>query len=67
VVDAELATRLSPALFTAIVAAVPDDWLVDDGAAASDVIGRRAAYVGYLSRRLAERSPFVEEAIRARG
>jgi hypothetical protein len=67
VVDAELATRLSPALFTAIVAAVPDDWLLHDGAAATDVIGRRAAYVGYLSRRLAERSLFVEEAIRARG
>jgi hypothetical protein len=65
-VDAELATRLSPALFAAIVSAVPDDWL-NDGAAATDVAERRAAYVGYLSRRLAERSSFVQEAIGARG
>lgn len=63
--DAALAPRLDEARFAAILAAVPDTWLAADGAFA-DAAGQRRAYVAYLTRRLAERASFVEEARRAR-
>jgi len=64
-VDAPLAARLAPDVIAGIVAQVPDAWLANEDAFA-DPAGQRAAYIAYLSRRLAERGRFVEEAIRAR-
>jgi hypothetical protein len=58
--DADLAARLSPETIAAVVALIPDAWL--DGA---DAPGR-AAYVAYLTRRLAEPRAWVEEAEAAR-
>jgi len=63
--DAVLAARLDEGRFTAMLAAVPDDWLAGPGAHGSPDQQRRA-YVGYLTRRLAARASFVEEARRAR-
>jgi len=63
--DAALASRLDEQLFTDILTAVPADWLEVPGAFA-DAAGQRRAYVAYLTRRLAERRVFVEEALRAR-
>ena len=64
-VDADLARRLDEARFRAILAAVPDDWLAAPGAH-GDPAQQRAAYVQYLTRRLALRAHFVEEACRVR-
>ncbi|MBS0448699.1 MAG: aminotransferase class I and II [Proteobacteria bacterium] len=63
--DAWMSARLSPALLEEIVAALPDAWLAGEPAFA-DVDAHRAAYVGYLTRRLAAPHAFVEEALRAR-
>lgn len=63
--DAALAPRLGEGLFREVLATVPDDWL-----AAPDTFGTpdevRSAYVAYLTRRLAAREAFVQEAQRAR-
>jgi hypothetical protein len=56
--DAALRPRLSEALFTEIVAQIPDAWLPDD---------RRQGYITYLTTRLANSAVFVGEAVRARG
>ncbi|MEO8672588.1 MAG: HipA family kinase [Tahibacter sp.] len=65
-VDAELAARLTPAVFETILAEVPDHWLtLDDDAISADL--RRRHYVDYFLARLAQRQAFVEGAIRARG
>jgi hypothetical protein len=56
--DARLAARLAPPVLEQVVATVPEAWLT--GAA------RRAAYVEFLSRRLAMSHVFVAEAVRAR-
>ena len=64
--DAELAPRLTTALFEETLARVPDDWLDSQGAFA-DPEGMRAAYVAYFQRRLENRAAFVQEALRARG
>ena len=64
-VDAELAERLTPALTEAIVGLVPDSWLAGDAPASADGADR-AAYVRYLTDRLAAPRAFVEEALRAR-
>ncbi|MEX0784758.1 MAG: HipA family kinase [Dehalococcoidia bacterium] len=61
-VSGELASRLPPELLHRIVSLVPDDWLQGD--ASPDEIRQR--YVDYLTRRLAARDTFVEEADRAR-
>lgn len=58
--DADLAGRLTPALLSAVVAAVPDDWFEGH-----DPVGRRAAYVDYLVARLARREGFVGAAVAA--
>jgi hypothetical protein len=58
--DARLAPRLDRATLAAIVAAVPDDWL------GADAAGARAAYVEYLTQRLAAPRAFATEAQEAR-
>jgi hypothetical protein len=63
--DPELRTQLSRELFTRIVDAVPDAWLLLEPGI-DNPTAKRAAYVAYLSQRLAAASSFVEEAIRAR-
>jgi hypothetical protein len=63
-VDAELAERLTPAVIEAIVGLIPDSWLAGSPGSA-DGAGR-AAYVRYLTDRLAAPRAFVEEALRAR-
>ena len=57
--DAALAGRLPPAVIERVVAEVPDAFLGDEAAA------RRAAYVDYLTRRLAAREGFVAAAVTA--
>lgn len=64
-VDADLAQRLPRDVIAAVVADVPDDWLQGPDAF-DNPDGQRAAYVDYLTRRLAQRDGFVQEAIRAR-
>lgn len=60
--DARLAPHLTADEIERIVGLLPDDWLAEDGGPAP----RRAAYAGYLQRRLEAPRAFVEEAIRAR-
>jgi hypothetical protein len=64
-VDGALRARLSEALFSEILADVPDAWLLPETGAATPV-AKRAAYVDYLSARLGAASLFVEEAVSAR-
>jgi hypothetical protein len=63
--DSALSARLTPALITDVVAAVPESWLQGNTPFAS-VDQARAAYVQHLTRRLAVPRAFAEEAIRAR-
>ena len=63
--DRHLRTRLDEAALAAIVAAIPAIWLGGEEQF-GDVAAHRAAYVDYLTSRLAASSVFVEEAIRAR-
>jgi hypothetical protein len=60
--DARLGPRITAAAIERIVDLVPAAWLAADGGAS----GRRAAYAGYLRRRLEAPHAFLEEAIRAR-
>ena len=60
-VDADMVARIAPAL-PRIVSLIPDAWLAD--AVGADAA--RAAYLDHLTRRLAARDRFVQEAIRAR-
>ncbi|WP_089407778.1 HipA family kinase [Granulicella rosea] len=53
---------LTPAVLHEILEGVPDDWLVAEDATAED---RRAAYLAYLTQRLAAAGTFEEEAQRA--
>jgi hypothetical protein len=63
--DDRLAPRLTRELFGSIIASVPDDWLpAQDGLAGP--AAHRAAYLDYLSRRLAVHRRLAEEAERAR-
>ncbi len=63
--DGRLAAKLSPELFDSILAAVPDDWLApQDGL--PDPPAHRAAYLNYLTRRLAAHQRIAEEAEHAR-
>ena len=59
-VDADLAARLTPEVIAASVGAVPDDWFEGH-----DPVARRAAYVDYLTARVARRDGFVTAAIAA--
>ena len=63
--DTRLARRLTRTDFEAILALVPDPWLVGADTPA-DPAEHRAAYVEHFMQRLAQRQRFVEEAIRAR-
>jgi hypothetical protein len=60
-----LRTRLTTGLLEAIVALIPETWL-DAGSGFPDAVTHRAAYLDYLTRRLAAAAVFVEEAERAR-
>jgi hypothetical protein len=64
---ADIAARehLSRGIFADILEAVPDEWLLSVPEIATPQ-AKRAAYVDFLSRRLAASSHFVQEAIRAR-
>ncbi|MEP6940696.1 MAG: HipA family kinase [Rudaea sp.] len=68
-VDADLAARLAPSLLAAIVGLIPDAWLAGDGlridGVAADAAAHRAAYLDYLTLRLAAPRAFVAEAVRA--
>jgi hypothetical protein len=64
-VDAGMARRLAGEAVETIVGWIPDAWLTARGAART-AAGQRADYVAYLDARLASRSAFVEEAVRAR-
>ena len=63
--DAALKSRIDTDTLRAILDATPDSWLQVDSVFAS-AHEARAAYVDYLSRRLASSHSFVEEAVRAR-
>jgi hypothetical protein len=63
--DARLAPRVDGQVLRGLVDAIPDDWLEPE-AGLPDPEAHRRAYVDYLSTRLAEPRPFVEEADRAR-
>jgi hypothetical protein len=63
--DARLAPRLTADLIAALVANLPDDWLVDHGPF-PDADAHRAAYLRYLTERLAGPRAFVTEALDAR-
>ena len=62
-VDLELRRRLDEAHLAAVLAQVPDAWLLpEEGASTPEE--KRSGYVAYLLRRL-DAAPFAEEAIRA--
>ena len=63
--DASIAARVTPDVIGAIVAQLPDAWLMPDDNFV-DAADKRAAYGRYLERRLEGPRAFVEEAIRAR-
>ena len=65
VADAALSARLDTAAIAAVVALIPDAWLEDEPLFA-DKAAHRAAYAGYLTRRLQAPRGFAEEAARAR-
>ena len=60
-----LAARLGGAVADRVLAELPDDWLGDEPRFATPA-DHRAAYAGYLERRLAAAPIFLEEAERAR-
>ena len=63
--DDRLAPQLTPELFGSIIDAVPDVWLVpEDGL--PDPAAHRAAYLDYLTRRLAAHRSIAEEVERVR-
>jgi hypothetical protein len=66
--DERLAARLTPDRLSAVLAGVPDAWLVDAvaGAEFATADEARARYLQYLGARLAGPRPFVEEAVQAR-
>ena len=64
-IDGGMAAVLTEATIAGIVADVPDAWLQGpDGF--GDPATQRAAYVAYLTQRVARREAFVQEAMRAR-
>jgi hypothetical protein len=64
--DAALAAALTPARIDAVLALVPDTWLVDASSGDGDPTVARAAYGRYLRERLEAPRAFVAEARRAR-
>jgi hypothetical protein len=63
--DERLRPRLDPAIITAVVAGLPDEWL-DPEDEVGDADGHREAYVRYLSERLNGPRAWLTEAIAAR-
>lgn len=63
--DADLSQKLDTAIFTEIVAQVPDEWLLID-APFIDVAAHRQAYVEFLTKRLAVSAELTKHAIHAR-
>ncbi len=65
--DDRLAPIVTPSLVSALVEAIPDDWLAADPIV-GDAVAQRRAYVEYLGRRLEAPRPFVAPAdeLRAR-
>ncbi|MBC7447635.1 MAG: aminotransferase class I and II, partial [Hymenobacteraceae bacterium] len=64
--DALAHERLTPEVLGAIVALVPDEWLTSAAGPDSSAAAQRAAYVHFLTQRLAGSATFVEEAEAAR-
>lgn len=62
--DARMTTVLTPAIVRDVVSLIPDDWLHDEPTGGPHAL--RAAYVDYLTERLASPRRFFEEAVRAR-
>jgi hypothetical protein len=62
--DARMSAVVTPAVIDAVVALIPDAWLLGDAPFATAAL-HRAAYAAYLHRRLAEPHAFLEEALRA--
>jgi hypothetical protein len=63
--DARMRPRLPASVISAIVDSLPSEWLTDDPEF-TDTEAQRAAYVTYLSRRLAGPRAWLETAIAAR-
>lgn len=63
--DKAMTALITEEVIKGVVDLVPDEWL-GDSARFSSPAENKQAYVEYLTRRLAEPRPFVEEAIRAR-
>jgi hypothetical protein len=63
-IDADMAAALTPETIEAIVALIPDGWLVDE--TPGDAARYREAYRRYLHKRLESPRRFVEEAVRVR-
>ena len=64
--DAAARALLTPDVIRAVVALVPAEWLLADPASDQPEATRRAAYVDFLSSRLAHSATFVAEADHAR-
>jgi hypothetical protein len=64
-VDEDMTAKLSADVIAGIASTIPDEWLAE-GVTDMSAADERAAYVRYLSERLAGPRPFVEEAARAR-
>ena len=63
--DQAMTALITEEVIKGVVGLVPDEWL-DDSSRFSSPAENKQAYIEYLTRRLAEPRPFVEEAIRAR-
>jgi hypothetical protein len=64
--DERLRTLLDESLLTALVQAIPDEWLEVPRSSYPSAADQKSVYVEYLTGRLAASSSFVEEAVRAR-
>ena len=60
---ANAAGRLNPIVLTEILAQIPDEWLQSSHSSPTET---RAAYLDFLTRRLAASPIFIQEALRAR-
>jgi len=63
--DSEAKKLLNEAVFTKILEAVPDAWLLPEPGRSTPA-AKRVAYIDYFTRRLKASANFVQEAIRAR-
>jgi hypothetical protein len=63
--DREMTALITEDVIKEVVELIPDDWM-NEKSPFSTIAEHRRAYVEYLTKRLEEPRPFVEEAIRAR-